>query len=86
MAAYRVAALSLCVVLAMTTAEMQTRYPETRKADQVDDYFGRKVADPYRWLEDDNSAGDRGVGRGAEQGHLRLPGADPRARAAEGSG
>jgi prolyl oligopeptidase len=31
-------------------------YPETKKVDQVDDYFGTKVADPYRWLEDDNSA------------------------------
>ena len=31
-------------------------YPETRKVDQVDDFFGTKVADPYRWLEDDNSA------------------------------
>ena len=56
MAAYRAAALSLCLVLAMTTAEMQIRYPETRKTDQADDYFGRKVADPYRWLEDPNSA------------------------------
>ena len=30
-------------------------YPKTRKADQVDDYHGIKIADPYRWLEDDNS-------------------------------
>ncbi len=31
------------------------RYPETRKDGTVDDYFGTPVADPYRWLEDDNS-------------------------------
>ena len=31
-------------------------YPQTRKGDQMDDYHGTKVADPYRWLEDDNSA------------------------------
>ncbi|MDX9907292.1 MAG: S9 family peptidase, partial [Bacteroidales bacterium] len=31
-------------------------YPVTAKVDQTDDYFGTKVADPYRWLEDDNSA------------------------------
>ena len=28
-------------------------YPETKKVDIVDDYFGTKVADPYRWLEAD---------------------------------
>ncbi|HVO11315.1 MAG TPA: prolyl oligopeptidase family serine peptidase [Vicinamibacteria bacterium] len=34
-------------------------YPKTRQVDQVDDYFGTKVEDPYRWLEDDNSAETR---------------------------
>ena len=29
-----------------------SRYPVARIADQVDDYHGTKVADPYRWLED----------------------------------
>ena len=28
-------------------------YPETRRVDVVEDHFGVKVADPYRWLEDD---------------------------------
>lgn len=31
-------------------------YPETKRGDVVDDYFGTKVPDPYRWLEDDKSA------------------------------
>ena len=30
-------------------------YPETKKGDIVDSYFGTSVSDPYRWLEDDRS-------------------------------
>ena len=29
------------------------KYPETRRVDQIDEYHGVKVADPYRWLEAD---------------------------------
>ena len=32
------------------------KYPKTKKVEQIDDYHGTKVEDPYRWLEDDNAA------------------------------
>lgn len=35
--------------------EEKIEYPETRKTDVTDDYFGTTVADPYRWLEDDRA-------------------------------
>ena len=35
--------------------KVKLEYPETKKVDQVDDYHGTVVADPYRWLEDDRS-------------------------------
>lgn len=35
---------------------MKMSYPVTKKIEVVDDYFGTKVVDSYRWLEDDMSA------------------------------
>ncbi len=35
--------------------QQQNKYPLTRKGDKIDIYFETKVADPYRWLEDDRS-------------------------------
>jgi prolyl oligopeptidase len=37
-------------------AQTKNTYPETKKIDHVDNYFGEKINDPYRWLEDDRSA------------------------------
>lgn len=40
---------------AQMPSKQEHKYPETRKADNVDTYFGTNVPDPYRWLEDDRS-------------------------------
>ena len=37
-------------------AQTKITYPETKKIDHVDTYFGENINDPYRWLEDDRSA------------------------------
>jgi len=45
------------ILMAITTQIFsQIKYPDTKKVDQEDNYFGTIIKDPYRWLEDDNSA------------------------------
>lgn len=39
-----------------TFVQKKITYPVTEKVNQTDDYFGTRVADPYRWLENDTSA------------------------------
>ena len=46
----------LCIMTTTTLfAQQKINYPKTAKVNQVDDYFGTKISDPYRWLEKDTA-------------------------------
>src|ERR1043166_2219077 len=49
--------IGCCLLIALSAqgAAQPLQYPKTARVDQVDTYFGTKVADPYRWLENDTS-------------------------------
>ncbi|MEE4215615.1 MAG: S9 family peptidase, partial [Bacteroidales bacterium] len=47
--------IMLIIASCNSTDKGKIEYPETKKVDVEDDYFGTAVKDPYRWLEDDNS-------------------------------
>ncbi len=53
----------LCAIAVMCVATgcSQTRYqyPEAKKVDQIDDFHGTSIADPYRWLEDSDAPDTR---------------------------
>lgn len=47
------ALIAACSAEQPNEAGMTLEYPDTATVDQVDHYHGTRVADPYRWLEDD---------------------------------
>jgi len=48
--------LSILICSISLELSAQIVYPTTKKVDQADNYFGNEIKDPFRWLEDDNSA------------------------------
>lgn len=43
------------MILSSNISNSQIVYPPTEKQEVVDTYFGEKIAEPYRWLENDTS-------------------------------
>ena len=54
-----ISTLVLTSSFVMAQNNSKLAYPVAKKVDQIDNYHGTKVADPYRWLEDPDSAETR---------------------------
>ena len=52
----RILTLTALLCSSSTLYSQTVSYPKTKKIEFADTYHGLKVPDPYRWLEDDNSA------------------------------
>jgi prolyl oligopeptidase len=50
---------ALIALIPVAAMPQTPEYPETPAVEHIDDYFGQKVADPYRWLEEDVRNADR---------------------------
>ena len=48
--------MSMAMIATNLLQAQDLQYPKAAKDGTVDEYFGVKVADPYRWLENDTSA------------------------------
>lgn len=51
----RTITVSAIVCTLVMNAQTKINYPETKRIDNVDTYFGEQINDYYRWLEDDRS-------------------------------
>ena len=51
----RIFIMTMATIATMVATAQQQSYPKAEKDGTVDEYFGVKVADPYRWLENDTS-------------------------------
>ena len=49
----RIIIAGLLALVSHSALAAQLKYPETKTIQQVDNYHGTYVSDPYRWLEDD---------------------------------